>query len=100
VFIKKAQLIVQQTTFSFKSSGPEAVELLQRQLLDAIASGEKFVRVDVDPLPALDHAGLRALIRMLRHVRRGGGQIVLRVSRPEFRHTLNVLALDKVFGTE
>jgi anti-anti-sigma factor len=100
VFIRKAQPTVQETTFAFRSSGAEAVESLQRQLLDAIASGEKSVRVDVDGLPALDHAGLRALIRMLRRVRHAGGQIVLRVTRPEFRHTLNVLALDKVFGTE
>jgi len=99
VFVRKVQRIVKETVFAFRSTAEEAVEQLQSQLLAVIASGEKFVRVDVDPL-ALDHADLRALIRTLRRVRGAGGELVLRVTRPDLHHTLRALALDKVFAIE
>jgi anti-anti-sigma regulatory factor len=99
VLIKKVRH-TEDPVYPFGSSGKEDVERLQSQLLKAIQSGRKFVRVDVDQLPELDNAGSRALIRTLRIVRNAGGEIILRVTRADLRHTLKSLALDKVFATE
>jgi anti-anti-sigma factor len=73
--------------------------------LDAIAStaqtyfeeGAGRVVLDLDGLARLDTDAVRGLIVLLRRSRDVGGEIALKVSRPELLRSLSVTALDRLF---
>jgi anti-anti-sigma factor len=82
--------------FAYNDSQPGAIAALQNALVAAVSRGRQVI-VDLDPLPALDNPALRGLITLLRRVRAAGGELILRVTRPELRSTLSLTALDRVF---
>jgi anti-anti-sigma factor len=82
--------------FPYSDSQPGAIAALQAALVSAVERGRR-VMVDLDQLPVLDNPALRGLIMLLRRVREAGGEIILRVTRPELRSTLALTALDRVF---
>jgi anti-anti-sigma factor len=82
--------------FTYHDSQPGTLEALQSALVAAVGRGRQVI-VDLDHLPALDNPALRGLITLLRRVRAAGGELVLRVTRPELRSILSLTALDRVF---
>lgn len=82
--------------FPYNDSQPGAIAALQRSLVAAVSRGRQVI-VDLDPMPVLDNPALRGLIMLLRRVREAGGELILRVTRPELRSTLSLTALDRVF---
>lgn len=82
--------------FPYNDSQPGAIAALQKALVAAVSRGRQVI-VDLDALPALDNPALRGLIMLLRRVREAGGELILRVTRPELRSTLALTALDRVF---
>ncbi len=93
-------MIVDSEVFTFTDSAPAAMEALQREIAVALADGQTRVALDLDRIPALDIAGIRGLITLLRRVREGGGEIALRTSRADICRTLAVTGLDRVFSVE
>jgi anti-anti-sigma factor len=82
--------------FTYRDSQPGTLEALQSALVAAVGRGRQVI-VDLDHLPVLDNPALRGLITLLRRVRAAGGELVLRVTRPELRSILSLTALDRVF---
>lgn len=82
--------------FPYRDSQPGTLAALQASLVSAVERGRRVI-VDLDHLPVLDNPALRGLITLLRRVRAAGGELVLRVTRPELRSTLSLTALDRVF---
>jgi anti-anti-sigma factor len=76
---------------------PAAFDALQAAMLTAFESGASRVVLDLDELPRLDTDGVRGLISLLRRSREVGGEVALRVTRPEILASLNALALDRIF---
>jgi anti-anti-sigma factor len=85
--------------FPYTDSRPGAIATLQNALVAAITRGRRVV-LDLDQLPILDNPALRGLIMLLRRVREAGGELILRVTRPELRTTLSLTALDRVFEVD
>jgi anti-anti-sigma factor len=82
--------------FSYSDSQPGTLAALQKALVTAVERGRR-VMLDLDHLPVLDNPALRGLITLLRRVRAAGGELTLRVTRPELRSILSLTALDRVF---
>ena len=74
----------------------EAFDRLDDQL-SLGGPGARRIVLPLDTVPMLDAEVIRRLIRLLRRVRERGGNICLRVSRPDLLATLRVTGLDKVF---
>ena len=87
---------MQAQIFSYKDSQPGALTALQNAVVGAIQRGSRVI-LDLDHMPVLDNPALRGLIMLLRRVREAGGELALRVTRPELRSTLSLTALDRVF---
>jgi anti-anti-sigma factor len=85
---------VQPPMFDYQSS---ALDALQKQMLDAFADGAPQVVLNLDTLPRLDTDAVRGLIVLLRRSRDAGGEIALKVTRPELLRSLHVMALDRLF---
>ncbi len=90
-------IIVQYPTFQYD---PSAIDALEAASLEAIAAGAGRVVFDLDRLERLDTEGVRGLITLLRRAREKGGELALRVSRPDILRSLQVTALDRVFPME
>lgn len=76
---------------------PAQLDLLVDNVLAAFAEGVHEVILDLDVLTRLDTDGVRGLILLLRRSREAGGEIVLKVARPEILRSLHVMALDRLF---
>lgn len=76
---------------------PEVLEELEAASLAAIDAGAGRIVFDLDRLERLDTEGVRGLITLLRRTRERGGELALRVSRPDILRSLKVTALDRVF---
>ncbi len=89
------------TVFSLSGSpSQEALGSLRTAARQAVSSGAKTIRVDIDELAALDSAVIATLILLLRAARDGGASVVLRASRENIVGTLQTAALDKIFVVE
>ena len=69
---------------------------LEAAVFEALEAGASPVVLDLDRIETLDTAALRVLISLLRRARSAGGELALRVSRPDLLRTLSVTALDRV----
>jgi anti-anti-sigma factor len=76
---------------------PEDPKGMQREVRATIESGRRSIVLTLDHLEALDIAGVRGLIVLLRSARAVGGELALRTSNPQIRRTLAVTALDRLF---
>jgi anti-anti-sigma factor len=88
--------MIEAQIFPYNDSQPGAIAALQNALVTAVARGRR-VMLDLDHLPVLDNPAIRGLIMLLRRVREAGGELIVRVTRPELRNVLSVTALDRVF---
>lgn len=79
---------------------PTALDAMVDRVLGAFTEGASRVVLNLDVLPRLDTDGVRGLIVLLRRSREAGGQIALRVTRPELLRSLHVMALDRLFPME
>ncbi len=76
---------------------PAAFEALQAAVITAFETGAPRIVLDLDNLPRLDTHAVRGLITLLRRSREVGGELALRVTRPDLLRTLNTLSLDRIF---
>jgi anti-anti-sigma factor len=76
---------------------PEALDEIQREALTAFGEGATRVVLNLDDLPRLDTEGVRGLITLLRRSREVGGEVALKVTRPDLLRSLRVMALDRLF---
>jgi anti-sigma B factor antagonist len=67
-------------------------------LLDACAGTRPHLIVDVERLEVLDSAGLQALVQVLRRVRAGGGELVIRHPTRIVRRVLDISGLPTLPG--
>ncbi|HTZ56388.1 MAG TPA: STAS domain-containing protein [Candidatus Acidoferrum sp.] len=81
-------------TFDYR---PDALERITRDTLAAFDEGERRVILDLDALSKLDTDSVRGLIVLLRRSREVGGEVALKVTRPELLRSLSVMALDRLF---
>jgi anti-anti-sigma factor len=76
---------------------PDALDRITRETLAAFEEGAPRVVLDLDALTRLDTEGVRGLIVLLRRSREVGGEVALKVTRPELIRSLSVMALDRLF---
>ena len=76
---------------------PESLDAITRETLAAFEDGASQVVLDLDKLARLDTEGVRGLITLLRRSREVGGEVALKVTRPELLRSLSVMALDRLF---
>ncbi|HTV74044.1 MAG TPA: STAS domain-containing protein [Candidatus Acidoferrales bacterium] len=76
---------------------PDRLEAITRQAMEAFEEGAPRVVLDLDILTRLDTDGVRGLITLLRRSREVGGEVALKVTRPELIRSLAVTALDRLF---
>jgi len=76
---------------------PDALDSITRETLAAFEDGAPRVVLDLDALARLDTDGVRGLILLLRRSREVGGEVALKVTRPELIRSLSVMALDRLF---
>jgi len=76
---------------------PDAIDAITRETLAAFEEGAPRVVLDLDKLARLDTDGVRGLITLLRRSREVGGEVALKVTRPELIRSLSVMALDRLF---
>jgi|HubBroStandDraft_1064217.scaffolds.fasta_scaffold150986_3 anti-anti-sigma factor len=76
---------------------PDALDRITRETLAAFEGGAPRVVLDLDALTRLDTDGVRGLILLLRRSREVGGEVALKVTRPELIRSLSVMALDRLF---
>jgi anti-anti-sigma factor len=76
---------------------PDALESIQDQALASFSDGAKRVVLNLDSLARLDTDGVRGLIVLLRRTREVGGELALKVTRPDLLRSLQVMALDRLF---
>ncbi|HTV91380.1 MAG TPA: STAS domain-containing protein [Verrucomicrobiae bacterium] len=76
---------------------PDALDRITRETLAAFEEGAPRVVLDLDALARLDTDGVRGLILLLRRSREVGGEVALKVTRPELIRSLSVMALDRLF---
>jgi anti-anti-sigma regulatory factor len=81
-------------TFDYR---PDALERITRETLAAFEAGAPRVVLDLDVLNRLDTDSVRGLITLLRRSREVGGEVALKVTRPELLRSLSVMALDRLF---
>lgn len=77
---------------------PDAFPVVEAGLSAALAEGESSIVLDLDSLNALDTEGVRGLIRLLRRARASGRDLALSATKPAILRTLQVTALDRLFG--
>jgi anti-anti-sigma factor len=75
----------------------EALDQITRETLAAFEEGAPRVILDLDALSRLDTDSVRGLITLLRRSREVGGEVALKVTRPELLRSLSVMALDRLF---
>ena len=97
---QKAALAVAAIFALVGSPSAEALSSLCTAARQAVSSGAKPIRVDIDELAALDSAVIATLILVLRSARESGASVVLRASRENIVGTLQTTALDRVFVIE
>ncbi len=85
---------MQPMIFEYRTDG---LAPLQAAVMSAFEAGVPRVILDLDTLERLDSASVRGLILLLRRSREIGGELALRVSRPEIVRSLKVMALDRLF---
>ncbi len=85
---------MQTPTLSYR---PDSLDQIQQEALALFGEGAPRVVLDLDALPRLDTDGVRGLITLLRRSREVGGEIALKVTRPELVRSLHVMALDRLF---
>jgi anti-anti-sigma factor len=78
---------------------PDDPLALENEVLTALGQGARVV-LDLDGLEALDTAGVRGLISLLRSARAHGAELALRANKPSVRRTLEVTALDRLFALD
>ncbi|HTU70316.1 MAG TPA: STAS domain-containing protein [Candidatus Baltobacteraceae bacterium] len=76
---------------------PDTLDSVRSTMLAAFADGAHRVVLDLDTLTRLDTEGVRGLITLLRRSREVGGELALKVTRPELLRSLQVMALDRLF---
>ncbi len=76
---------------------PDALAAISDQVLSAFADGADRVVLNLDTLARLDTDSVRGLIVLLRRAREVGGEVALKVTRPELVRSLQVMALDRLF---
>ncbi len=77
---------------------PDAYPVVEAALLAALAEGEATIVLDLDSLDSLDTDGVRGLITLLRRARASGRDLSLSATKPSILRTLQVTALDRLFG--
>ncbi len=77
---------------------PDAYPMVEAALLAALAEGESAIVLDLDSLDSLETDGIRGLITLLRRARAGGRDLALSATKPAILRTLQVTALDRLFG--
>lgn len=77
---------------------PDAYPVVEAALLAALAEGESTIVLDLDSLDSLDTDGVRGLITLLRRARASGRDLSLSATKPSILRTLQVTALDRLFG--
>jgi anti-sigma B factor antagonist len=75
------------------------VPVLWESLVDVILDTKRLV-VDLRETAFIDSTGLGVLVRALKRLRHGGGDLVLRSPRPNARKVLNLTGLDRVITIE
>jgi anti-anti-sigma regulatory factor len=85
---------VQTPIFDYQ---PEQFDTVSKQVLTAFADGSPRAVLNLDVLQRLDTGAVRGLILLLRRSREAGGEIALKVTRPELIRSLHVMALDRLF---
>ena len=58
------------------------------------------VEIDIDDFKEIGDGEARGLIRLLRRSREDGGDVRLRVTREDLKHSLRIMALDRLFAIE
>jgi anti-anti-sigma factor len=81
-------------TFAYSTG---ALDRITRDALAAFEEGAPRVILDLDTLSKLDTESVRGLITLLRRSREVGGEVALKVTRPELLRSLSVMALDRLF---
>lgn len=79
------------------SYAPERLDTITITAQAFFEEGIARVVLDLDSLPRLDTDAVRGLILLLRRTRDAGGEIALKVTRPELIRSLSVTALDRLF---
>ncbi|MGB8519842.1 MAG: STAS domain-containing protein [Candidatus Tumulicola sp.] len=77
---------------------PDAYPVVEAALLAALAEAESTIVLDLDSLDSLDTDGVRGLIMLLRRARASGRDLSLSATKPSILRTLQVTALDRLFG--
>jgi len=77
---------------------PDAFPMVEAALLAALAEGESSIVLDLDSLDTLDTDGVRGLITLLRRARASGRDLSISATKPAILRTLQVTALDRLFG--
>lgn len=79
---------------------PDAYPMVEAALSAALAEDEGGAPIvlDLDSLDSLDTDGVRGLITLLRRARAEGRDLALSATKPAIRRTLQVTALDRLFG--
>ena len=85
---------MQSIVFEYR---PAAFEALHAAVLIAFETGAPQIVLDLDNLPRLDADAVRGLVTLLRRSREVGGEVALRVTRPELLRALNTLSFDRIF---
>lgn len=73
--------------------------VLWESLVNAILDTKRLV-VDLRETEFIDSTGLGVLVRALKRMRHGGGDLVLRAPRPNARKVLSITCLDRVMTIE
>jgi anti-anti-sigma factor len=76
---------------------PSQLATVTEKVLAVFADGMPRAVLNLDLLPRLDTDAVRGLILLLRRSREAGGEIALKVTRPELLRSLQVTALDRLF---
>ena len=73
--------------------------VLWESLVDVLPDTKRLV-VDLAETAFIDSTGLGVLVRTLKRLRHGGGDLVLRSPRPNARKVLSLTGLDRVITIE
>ena len=76
-----------------------AAEAFERQVQQLFRGGYRHLVADLSGVPALDSAGIRALVRGHTTAQRVGGTLRLAAARPDVRRVLELAHLASVFDT-
>ena len=76
-----------------------AAEAFERQVQQLFRGGYRHLVVDLSGVPAIDSAGIRALVRGHTTAQRVGGSLRVAAARPDARRVLELAHLASVFDT-